>query len=449
MKHLIDIMQLTPQEIMELIDTACAIMEHPEQYAHKCDGKILATLFFEPSTRTRLSFESAMLSLGGKVLSVASAESSSASKGETVADTVRVVSCYSDIIAMRHPKEGAPLVASMHAQVPVINAGDGGHNHPTQTLTDLMTIYREKGRLDDLTIGLCGDLKFGRTVHSLVAAMSRCTGIRFVLISPEELKLPRYVKDEYLKKPGVPYTQSTSLEAVMPELDVLYMTRVQRERFFNEEDYLRLRDSYILTPDKLETAKPDMSILHPLPRVNEIAAAVDNDPRACYFRQAKTAAISAWRSCSSCWASTDGRRNVMLIDSIQNGIVIDHITAGKAMELYQILGLDKLACTVAILKNVTSGKLGRKDIIKIDGEMELDWDLIGYVDPSITVNIIRGGELQEKRTLKLPERIRGVLRCKNPRCITSTERELPQEFVLTDRERRVYRCLYCETEAGK
>ena len=264
MKHLIDIMQLTPQEIMELIDTACAIMEHPEQYAHKCDGKILATLFFEPSTRTRLSFESAMLSLGGKVLGVASAESSSASKGETVADTVRVVSCYSDIIAMRHPKEGAPLVASMHAQVPVINAGDGGHNH-----------------------GLCGDLKFGRTVHSLVAAMSRCTGIRFVLISPEELKLPRYVKDEYLKKPGVPYTQSTSLEAVMPELDVLYMTRVQRERFFNEEDYLRLRDSYILTPDKLETAKPDMSILHPLPRVNEIAAAVDNDPRACYFRQAK------------------------------------------------------------------------------------------------------------------------------------------------------------------
>ena len=231
MKHLIDIMQLTPQEIMELIDTACAIMEHPEQYAHKCDGKILATLFFEPSTRTRLSFESAMLSLGGKVLGVASAESSSASKGETVADTVRVVSCYSDIIAMRHPKEGAPLVASMHAQVPVINAGDGGHNHPTQTLTDLMTIYREKGRLDDLTIGLCGDLKFGRTVHSLVAAMSRCTGIRFVLISPEELKLPRYVKDEYLKKPGVPYTQSTSLEAVMPELDVLYMTRVQRERF--------------------------------------------------------------------------------------------------------------------------------------------------------------------------------------------------------------------------
>ena len=285
MKHLIDIMQLTPQEIMELIDTACAIMEHPEQYAHKCDGKILATLFFEPSTRTRLSFESAMLSLGGKVLSVASAESSSASKGETVADTVRVVSCYSDIIAMRHPKEGAPLVASMHAQVPVINAGDGGHNHPTQTLTDLMTIYREKGRLDDLTIGLCGDLKFGRTVHSLVAAMSRYENVRFVLISPEELKLPRYVKEQYIKKNNIPYTQSTSLEAVMPELDILYMTRVQRERFFNEEDYLRLKDSYILTPEKLHNAKEDLCILHPLPRVNEISVAVDDDPRACYFKQ--------------------------------------------------------------------------------------------------------------------------------------------------------------------
>ena len=228
-----------------------------------------------------------MLNLGGHVLGFPSETVSSASKGESVADTIRVVSCYADIVAMRHPKEGAPFRASRYSRIPVINAGDGGHQHPTQTMTDLMTIRRRMGRLDNLTIGLCGDLKFGRTVHSLVAAMSRCTGIRFVLISPEELKLPRYVKDEYLKKPGVPYTQSTSLEAVMPELDVLYMTRVQRERFFNEEDYLRLRDSYILTPDKLETAKPDMSILHPLPRVNEIAAAVDNDPRACYFKQVK------------------------------------------------------------------------------------------------------------------------------------------------------------------
>lgn len=287
MKHVISPLDLSVQEIDELLALADDIIDHRGAYAHKCEGKKLATLFFEPSTRTRLSFEAAMLELGGSVIGFSSADSSSAAKGESVTDTVLTVGCYADIIAMRHPKEGAPLVASMHAQVPVINAGDGGHNHPTQTLADLMTIYREKGRLDDLTIGLCGDLKFGRTVHSLVAAMSRCTGIRFVLISPEELKLPRYVKDEYLKKPGIPYTQSTSLEAVMPELDVLYMTRVQRERFFNEEDYLRLRDSYILTPDKLETAKPDMSILHPLPRVNEIAAAVDNDPRACYFKQVK------------------------------------------------------------------------------------------------------------------------------------------------------------------
>ena len=285
MKHLIDILDLSPQEIMELVNKACDIIEHPAAYAHKCDGKILATLFFEPSTRTRLSFESAMLSLGGQVLGFSSANSSSAAKGESVADTIRTVSCYSDIIAMRHPKEGAPLVASMHSLVPVINAGDGGHNHPTQTLTDLLTIHKEKGRFDHLTVGFCGDLKFGRTVHSLVGAMSRYEGIKFVLVSPEELKLPRYVKEESIKKRGIPYEQSVSLEAVMPELDILYMTRVQRERFFNEEDYLRLKDSYILTPDKLQNAKEDLRILHPLPRVNEISVTVDNDPRACYFKQ--------------------------------------------------------------------------------------------------------------------------------------------------------------------
>ena len=285
MKHLIDILDLSPQEIMELVNKACDIIEHPAAYAHKCDGKILATLFFEPSTRTRLSFESAMLSLGGQVLGFSSANSSSAAKGESVADTIRTVSCYSDIIAMRHPKEGAPLVASMHSLVPVINAGDGGHNHPTQTLTDLLTIHKEKGRFDHLTVGFCGDLKFGRTVHSLVGAMSRYEGIKFVLVSPEELKLPRYVKEESIKKRGIPYEQSVSLEAVMPELDILYMTRVQRERFFNEEDSLRLKDSYILTPDKLQNAKEDLRILHPLPRVNEISVTVDNDPRACYFKQ--------------------------------------------------------------------------------------------------------------------------------------------------------------------
>ena len=287
MENLIDIMQLSTEEIDELVKTGCDIMEHPAEYAHKCDGKILATLFFEPSTRTRLSFESAMLSLGGQVLGFSSAASSSASKGESVADTIRVVSAYCDIIAMRHPKEGAPLVATQHSLVPVINAGDGGHNHPTQTLTDLITIHKEKGHFDNLTIGFCGDLKFGRTVHSLVAAMSRYTGVRFVFVSPEELKLPRYVKEQYIKSNNIPYTQSTSLEAVMPELDILYMTRVQKERFFNEEDYLRLKDSYILTPEKLENAKEDLRILHPLPRVNEISVAVDEDPRACYFKQAQ------------------------------------------------------------------------------------------------------------------------------------------------------------------
>ena len=287
MENLIDIMQLSTQEIDELVKKGCDIMANPAAYAHKCDGRILATLFFEPSTRTRLSFESAMLSLGGQVLGFSSANSSSASKGESVADTIRVVSAYCDIIAMRHPKEGAPLVATQHSLVPVINAGDGGHNHPTQTLTDLITIHKEKGHFDNMTIGFCGDLKFGRTVHSLVAAMSRYTGVRFVFVSPEELKLPRYVKEQYVKSKNIPYTQSTCLEEVMPELDILYMTRVQKERFFNEEDYLRLKDSYILTPEKLENAKEDLRILHPLPRVNEISVAVDEDPRACYFKQAQ------------------------------------------------------------------------------------------------------------------------------------------------------------------
>ncbi|MCI8440141.1 MAG: aspartate carbamoyltransferase [Oscillospiraceae bacterium] len=287
MRSLIDILDLTTEEINDLVAVASDIIQNPAAYAHKCDGKILATLFFEPSTRTRLSFESAMLSLGGQTLGFSEASSSSASKGESVADTVRTVSCYSDIIAMRHPKEGAPLVAAMHATVPVINAGDGGHNHPTQTLTDLLTIHHEKGRFDGLTVGLCGDLKFGRTVHSLINALSRYEDIRIVLISPEELKLPSYVKKDVLQKNNIPYLQTTDLEAVMPELDILYMTRVQRERFFNEEDYLRLKDSYILTPEKLANAKADLSILHPLPRVNEISVAVDQDPRAAYFRQAR------------------------------------------------------------------------------------------------------------------------------------------------------------------
>lgn len=285
MRSVIDVLDLTVEELEELIKVADDIIDNPQKYSEKCKGKKLATLFFEPSTRTRLSFEAAMYELGGNVLGFSEAQSSSAAKGESVADTAKTVSCYADIIAMRHPKEGAPLVASLNATIPVINAGDGGHNHPTQTLADLLTIHREKGRFNDLTVGLCGDLKFGRTVHSLINALSRYSGIKFVLISPDELKLPSYIKKEVLEKNNLEYVQTTSLEEVMPELDILYMTRVQRERFFNEEDYLRLKDSYILTPEKLMNAKESLSIMHPLPRVNEISVAIDEDPRACYFKQ--------------------------------------------------------------------------------------------------------------------------------------------------------------------
>ena len=286
MKHLIDIKDLSVEEIDELIKVAKDIIAQPEKYSHKCDGKKLATLFFEPSTRTRLSFESAMLSLGGNVLGFSEASSSSVSKGETVSDTIQVVGCYSDIIAMRHPKEGAPLVASLKSPVPIINAGDGGHNHPTQTLTDLLTINSEKNRLNNLTIGLCGDLKFGRTVHSLITAMSRYNGIKFVLIAPDELKLPEYVKRDVLEKYNIEYVETNNIEEYMSELDILYMTRVQKERFFNEADYIRLKDYYILNKEKLKNAKSDLCIMHPLPRVNEISTDVDDDPRACYFKQA-------------------------------------------------------------------------------------------------------------------------------------------------------------------
>ncbi len=285
MRSVIDVPDLSLQELQQLMDTAEDIIARPAAYSECCRGKKLATLFFEPSTRTRLSFEAAMYELGGNVLSVTGAGTSSAAKGESVADTAKTVSCYADIIAMRHPKEGAALVAARNASVPVINAGDGGHCHPTQTLADLLTIRREKGRLDGLTVGLCGDLKFGRTVHSLITAMSRYEGLRFVLISPEELKLPSYVKNDCLKRKNIPYTQTTDLEQVIGDLDILYMTRVQRERFFNEEDYLRLKDSYILTPEKMKKGRADLCVMHPLPRVNEISVAVDDDPRACYFKQ--------------------------------------------------------------------------------------------------------------------------------------------------------------------
>ena len=285
MRSLISILDLSVEEIDELVNTADDIIEHPEKYSSVCRGKKLATLFFEPSTRTRLSFEAAMYELGGNVIGFSAAQNSSASKGESVADTAKTISCYADIIAMRHPKEGAPLVASMNASIPVINAGDGGHNHPTQTLADLLTIHREKGSFNGLTIGFCGDLKFGRTVHSLIEAMARYENIKFVLISPDELKLPSYIENDVMKKNNIEYVQTTDLESVIGELDILYMTRVQRERFFNEEDYLRLKDSYILTPEKLKAAKQELTVMHPLPRVNEISVAVDDDPRAAYFKQ--------------------------------------------------------------------------------------------------------------------------------------------------------------------
>ena len=285
MRSLIDILDFSTEEIEDLIKTAMDIIENPGKYSEKCRGKKLAALFFEPSTRTRLSFEAAMYELGGNVIGFSEAQSSSAAKGESVADTAKVISCYADIIAMRHPKEGAAFVAAQKASVPVINAGDGGHCHPTQTLADLLTIYREKGGFNNLIIGFCGDLKFGRTVHSLINALSRYSGIEVVLVSPEELKLPSYVKKDVLSKRNIPYEQTTDLDAVMPKLDILYMTRVQRERFFNEEDYLRLKDGYILTPEKLYGAKSDLCIMHPLPRVNEISTAIDEDSRACYFKQ--------------------------------------------------------------------------------------------------------------------------------------------------------------------
>ena len=356
MRSLIDIVDFSVEELQQLLDTACDIIANPDQYAESCKHKKLATLFFEPSTRTRLSFEAAMWELGGSVIGFSEASSSSAAKGESVADTAKMISCYADIMAMRHPKEGAPYVAAKAASIPVINAGDGGHCHPTQTLADLLTIYREHGHFDGLTVGCCGDLKYGRTVHSLISALSRYNNVKIVLISPDELKLPAYMKEEVLQAKGMEYTETTSLEEAMPALDVLYMTRIQRERFDDPAVYERLKDSYILTPDKLETAKETMRILHPLPRVNEISVKVDSDPRAAYFRQALN---------------------------------------GKYMRM------------ALILKLLEEAKLG----------------------------------------VQMPEQkdvLTDVLRCDNPRCITSCEQEIAHIFKQCDAEAGVYRCIYCE-----
>lgn len=361
MRNLINILDLSVEEIDKLIDVADDIMLHPDSYNEVCRHKILATLFYEPSTRTRLSFESAMLSLGGNVLGFSEAASSSAAKGESVADTAVMVSGYSDIVVMRHPKEGAPIVAAKHSTVPVINAGDGGHYHPTQTLTDLMTIRHEKGHFDGLTVGLCGDLKFGRTVHSLIGAMSRYPGVKFVLISPEELKLPGFVRREFIQNKGIPFVQSESLEDVIGDLDILYMTRIQRERFVSDDEYLRLKDTYILTEEKMKLAREDMIVLHPLPRVNEISVSVDDDPRACYFKQA-------------------------------------HYGRFIRMAL----------------------------IMKLLGLIEND---VPYQPESADEDSV----------------VYNKFVCRNTRCITSVEQELPQAFKLTDKESGIYRCIYCET----
>jgi aspartate carbamoyltransferase catalytic subunit len=358
MRSLIDIVDFSVEELQDLLDTACDIIENPAKYSECCKGKKLATLFYEPSTRTRLSFEAAMLELGGNVLGFSEAGSSSAAKGESISDTAKMISCYADIMAMRHPKEGAPYVASKAATIPVINAGDGGHAHPTQTLADLLTIYRELGRLDNLVIGCCGDLKYGRTVHSLISAMGRYKNIKVVLISPEELRVPKYVRYEVLEKNGMEYVETTSLEEAMPELDVLYMTRIQRERFDSFDEYERLKDSYILTAEKLATAKPTMRVLHPLPRVNEISVKVDNDPRAAYFRQALN---------------------------------------GKFMRMALILKL---------LNEAKQGVCAAEE-----GEVLVD-----------------------------------VLKCDNPRCISSCEQEIEHIFKCVSPENGIYRCIYCEAK---
>lgn len=363
MRHLISPLDFTVEEIQKLLDLAKDIENNRDKYAHACDGKKLATLFFEPSTRTRLSFESAMLSLGGSVLGFSSANSSSAAKGESVADTIRMISCYSDICAMRHPKEGSAYVAVHKATIPVINAGDGGHQHPTQTLTDLLTIYSLKGRLNNLTVGLCGDLKFGRTVHSLIHALVRYTGIKFVLISPSELRVPDYIREDVLDAKGIEYCEMTSLDDAMEKLDILYMTRVQRERFASEEEYLRMKDCYILDKEKMSHAKEDMFVLHPLPRVNEISVEVDDDPRAAYFKQA------------------------------QYGVYV------RMALILSLLGLEK---------NILS-----------DDPIEAE---------------------QEENCLE------DSMHCENPHCITTVEQQLPHLFYLSDKEKQIYRCRYCDAK---
>ncbi|MDU4264927.1 MAG: aspartate carbamoyltransferase [Bifidobacterium breve] len=413
-KSVVTLDGLSTNQILDILHKAAYIDGHRKEVAHACDGRVLATLFYEPSTRTRLSFETAMLRLGGKVIGFAGAQLASVTKGESIADTLKTVSNYVDVVAIRHPKEGAALVASRAASVPVINAGDGGHMHPTQTLADLATLQSRFGRITDLTVGLCGDLTFGRTVHSLIETLCRFGNVRFVLISPDELKTPQYVIDRINATPSCSYVEVRDLASVMGDLDVLYMTRVQKERFFNEDDYLRLRDTYILDEEKLQLAKPSMAVLHPLPRVNEIAVDVDDDPRAAYFEQVK---------------------NGMLVR-----MALESTVVGDELPGYEPLNPKEV-------QNADSKRYGSKDIIKIEDDKDIDLDVLGFVARQATVDVVRGGKIVEKKQPNLPEHIVGVISCVNPRCVTTTEPGIKQMFHLVHSERLEYRCDYCDEEA--
>ena len=408
-KSVVTLDGLSTNQILDILHKAAYIDGHRKEVAHTCDGRVLATLFYEPSTRTRLSFETAMLRLGGKVIGFAGAQLASVTKGESIADTLKTVSNYVDVVAIRHPKEGAALVASRAASVPVINAGDGGHMHPTQTLADLATLQSRFGRITDLTVGLCGDLTFGRTVHSLIETLCRFGNVRFVLISPDELKTPQYVIDRINATPSCSYVEVRDLASVMGDLDVLYMTRVQKERFFNEDDYLRLRDTYILDEEKLQLAKPSMAVIRT--------------------------------------AQPQGGSGLMEVTSIQNGIIIDHVPAGTSLKVLDYLKIDPSKTKLALIMNADSKRYGSKDIIKIEDDKDIDLDVLGFVARQATVDVVRGGKIVEKKQPNLPEHIVGVISCVNPRCVTTTEPGIKQMFHLVHSERLEYRCDYCDEEA--
>lgn len=455
-KSVVTLDGLSTNQILDLLHKAEYIDSHRKEVAHTCDGRVLATLFYEPSTRTRLSFETAMLRLGGKVIGFAGAQLASVTKGESIADTLKTVSNYVDVVAIRHPKEGAALVASRAASVPVINAGDGGHMHPTQTLADLATLQSRFGRITDLTVGLCGDLTFGRTVHSLIETLCRFGNVRFVLISPDELKTPQYVIDRINATDNCSYVEVRDLASVIGDLDVLYMTRVQKERFFNEDDYLRLRDTYILDEEKLQLAKPSMAVLHPLPRVNGNRRGRGRRPACRLLRTGQERHARAHgprkhrggrRTARIRTTQPQGGSCLMEVTSIQNGIIIDHVPAGTSLKVLEYLKIDPAKTKLALIMNANSKRYGSKDIIKIEDDKDIDLDVLGFVARQATVDVVRGGKIVEKKQPNLPEHIVGVISCVNPRCVTTTEPGIKQMFHLVHSERLEYRCDYCDEEA--